>query len=689
MPHFIGDILVADWREIVPRFIPSYDALKMRILRAEGKPYGIKRIVRGGGTGVTLKVEFDSLPKKWQLALGDPRIPQNAIEVFYKADPKALEYYTQFTYPDGTYLVDETIDKLIINASMLMALVKLEPAREAERVSKKGSLRGILKSLHADAMEFNKILEVREEPTHSLNTNYRYFKKQFNAFKQGLLDESNENAHYKSLIKDAEGKSKRNALKINEQTAELLNNIFAGQEHKPNATEAAVIYQAFIDGEMEIVNKNTGELYIAREFKPLSISAITNYLSTYESKIGTYAKRSGDRQKLMQQFNPYESMEQPFYAGSMISIDDRQPPFWYDKGKRMWWYLGIDLASEAIISWAYGKTKEELILNFYKQMVRNYHDWGVQLPDALECESSLNSSFKDTFLKPGAMFQNVQIHPNSARSKRIEAYFKPLRYGIEKKQEGWIARPFAKSESNQAQSAGPNKIIPYDRLKEQCFKNIITWNNMLCSNDGNTSKKSRFDYFKSMQNNELKPTNYKAFMKHLGTKRKTSCNAGIMQLQESEWLLGDNGSISTGEDLIRLLKQVEGKTIDVYWLDGNQGQVIKALIYDKHGRYICEALPKPIAARAPIEAKQHHKDAREIMARYRNTVTQYMQVQKNAIDTVHIIDNRKTTVSNSFSIAGFEAYEPQPNNEEIIEQPSEETIPTKKSKTGLEAAFGI
>lgn len=139
--------------------------------------------------------------------------------------------------------------------------------------------------------------------------------------------------------------------------------------------------------------------------------------------------------------------------------------------------------------------------------------------------------------------------------------------------------------------------------------------------------------------------------------------------------MGDHNKIYTGENLIRLLKQVEGKDIDIHWMDNEKGQVIKALIYDKQdGRYICEALPKPISARAKAEEEEHHRQAREMMAKYRNTVTAYMQQQKNKIDKVTVIDNRPTTVSNSFSIEGFETYTPSTKAVEVMETQEEEII---------------
>ncbi|RWX03397.1 hypothetical protein [Flavobacterium cerinum] len=678
MPHYLGQTLVVTKDELVPRFWSCYDNLGKELSRYKNKQYGIKRAMLGGN-GRQLLILFDSLSKEVQEAIGDPRQPQHILENYYKIDTEAVDFYNnKFQYPDGSYLLPATIEKNIINASMLQAVIKLEAARESERIAKGGSMRGIADTLYTDAHSFNAILLKKFDVEHTLNGNLRRFKQQLKAFKEDS---------YKSLIKDAEGNIKKNALKRDSQTDQLLNNLFAGRGHKPNATDIAKEYEAFLNGYIEVVNEESAELYDPKQFKPLSPSTISLYLRSYESKIGTYAKRSGDRQKLMQGFIPYESLEQPTFAGSMISIDDRQPPFKYENGQRMWWYLGIDLASEAITAWAYGKTKEELIQNFYRQLVRNYHEWGMHLPDALECESSLNSSFKNTFLQDGYMFQNVQIHPNSARSKRIERYYRDLRYGIEKEQEGWIARPFALSESNQTGSTQV-PLVPYEKLVQQSFANIVTWNNMP---NGQNKSISRFEYFQNHQHPNLKPTNYKSFLKYLGEKTKSSCKAGLMKLQNSEWVLGDDGDIYTGENLIRLLKVVEGKDIDIYWLDDNKGDVLKALIYDSTGRYICEALPKPIGAKAPIEATAKHIDAREIMSRYRNTVTAYMQMQKNSIDRVTVIDNRKKTISDTFTIPGIEKFVPRLDTVEEIESHNEDEeftyTPQTNKASGLMSTF--
>ncbi|MDB5284057.1 MAG: hypothetical protein JWO06_3132, partial [Bacteroidota bacterium] len=84
----------------------------------------------------------------------------------------------------------------------------------------------------------------------------------------------------------------------------------------------------------------------------------------------------------MGKYIPYGSMERPAYAGSIISVDDRQPPFKWGEGagNRMWFYMAQDLGSTAFTTWVYCDTKEVIIFLFYRQMFRNYAAWGLSLP---------------------------------------------------------------------------------------------------------------------------------------------------------------------------------------------------------------------------------------------------------------------------------------------------------------------
>lgn len=656
MPKLLGEILTVTVEELVPLCYNKYGSLAKALKRYEDKPYGIKRAMLGGN-GRELLVVFDSLPKKYQQLIGDPRKADHILSNYYKVEKETVDFYTTFQFEDGEYLSDDAQDKHITNATILKACIALENDRRTERLNKTGSMRNLTKSVFNDYLSFRALKEDKSPETFkcTLPQHYnRWLPDAFKAFKVGK---------YEGIIKRY--KSNTNAQKVRANKEEkLFNDLFATQNHKPYASEINQQYDAFLNGYTEIINESTGEVYNPKDYRAVSERTVKTYLAKWENEIGNLAKRSGNRQELMGKFSPYHSFERPQFAGSLLSIDDRQPPFEYEKGKRMWFYNGIDLASEAFTCFVWGKSKEGIILEFYRQMVRNYHHWGLNLPDGLECESSLNSSYKDTFLREGYMFQNVRIEANNARGKKVERYFGKLRYEIEKKHTGWLARPFAKSEANQP-SALNKTIIPYPQLVEQGINDIETWNNMPHSQ---FPEKTRWEYFMDNQNPDLQPTNYRAILPFLGFKTETSCKVGIIQLQSKEWILGDNGTIATGEGLIRLMQKIEGYNIDVYWLDDLEGNVMKAYVY-VGDQYICEAIAKPLPNRAAIERTPVDKAQMEAFARYKATIDAYQKQRKNQLEPVAVINERPRTLNSKFVAPQFYRKEkiPPPARDEALE----------------------
>ena len=622
MPHEWNNIIVVTKEELVPAWYHTWSNLKLTLHRYADRSYGIKR-VQLGGNGRQLLIAFDSLPNHIKNGLGDPRKMSHILEGFYRIDPEAVSFYSSYHFADGTYLDTDFQERYITNASVLQAVILLRSARLYERTTKGGSTKGITSTLCADANSFQKTLKIKHNIQHTLPENERRFKDALKAFEMN---------GYSTLIS---GKHKnQNTRKVTDATLDLLKNMFAGVDTKPTATQVYRNYDSFLAGYYEVINNESGEVYDHTDFKKLSPQTVTNYMAEWTNQIGTHAMRSGDRQTYMQKFKPYHSLEKPKFAGSIISIDDRQPPFKSTDGKRIWFYNAIDLGSEALTCWVYGLEKEGIILDFYRQLIRNYAEWNMSLPAELEAEMSLNSSFVETFLKPGAMFQHVRIEANNARGKRIEAYYRQLRYAVEKDRDGWIARPFAISESNQA---GPSKAkeLPYDDIIEGCLQDIQKWNNMPHSVHTNLS---RWQVFRQMQHPDLKPTNYQSILPYLGYKTRTSANVGIMKLQGGEYLLGDKDTICTGENLINLMKLVEGRDVDIYWLDDNKGKVFKALVF-LDTQYICEAIAKPTYNRARIEQTPQDLINRELMSKYVASIEAYGRKQKHSIDKVTIINN--------------------------------------------------
>jgi hypothetical protein len=626
--------------ELVPEFWNKLNSLQAEIIRYQELPYGIKRLQKGGN-GRKLLIDFDSLPREIQEAIGDPRKVDHILERYYRIETDTVDYYNDYKRPHSGYLTPKEIEQYIINASVMHAVVRLEQDRIIERRNKRMSLRGIAASLCADVSLFNETLKVKFRVTHNLPGNERRFKEYLKTFKmEGLY----------SVIKDPQGTGRQNARKVDDSVLEIIKGLFV-DGYKPTATEIARNYEAFLSGYAEVYNEKTGEQYNPKDFPKLSESTVKNYLAKWEHKIGTHKKRSGNRQVYIANYVPHGQMDLPVKSGSLISIDDRQPPFWYEKRKRMWFYIGMDVASGCITTFVYGKSKEGIIVDFYRQMVRFHAYYNLGMPIELECESSLNSSFKDTFLREGNMFRHVRVEANNAQGKIIELRFGSIRYEVEKKAPGWIARPHAKSEANQA-GPGENLIIPYDELVAARLAEIEDWNNS--AHHENTAL-SKWEYFLQNQHEETNHINYKAILPHLGYSTQTSCSRGYITLQGKQRAIAENGKILTGSSLIEKMKVIEGKDVEVRWLDDMEGNVLKAYAYMDE-RFVCEVMEMPRFNRAKAEQTAECLQAIELQSHYKMTVIGFAQQTAKEIDKVSINDLRPKP-ERKFQIPNLKRYE--------------------------------
>lgn len=631
----------------------SYSAYEKRAQRNDGF-----RLRHGKGHANESLISWNGITEEWKSKListyGSPGSVRNPLELYYTIDAKAKAFYEgahkdSFRFDDGSYLTPEQAQRYTINASVLNALLFLKNDRETSRKMRNSNMRGLWKSLINDTIAFNDTLKKTGAP-HTLPPT---------KIKQKLL--AYVDGSYLSLI---DGRAKNtNAQVVSPQMLAVWRDIYAGQRsYKPDYSEVSNRYDAFLAGLIDVVhNSETGECYDRTNpaYKPACRRTVHHHQSAWQHRAPAQSKRSGDRQKFMTQYDPYHKLIQPEFAGSLISVDDRQPPFKNLAGDRIWFYLAIDLGSEAITTWVYGDSKEGLILEFYRQMVRNYSEWGLQLPNEIECESSLNSSYADTFLSPGAMFPKVRIEANKARSKRIERHFRDLRYSIEKKREGWIARPHSKSETNQ-QADVKIPRIPQEKIIDNGLADICTWNSTLHSNQVLRPNKDRWDVFLDHQHPQERPYNWPSILSGLGKVTRTTMRAGRIALQGKHRVVGQHGIVATGDELINIMTQIEGERVEVKWLDGNDGEVLKALVYDKTGRMVCELLGDLAYHRAHIERTPQCEINRALTSAYANTVQSYIKNGKNEVNTITIIEQKKETARTTrFSMPGQKTYQPR------------------------------
>ena len=402
-------------------------------------------------------IDFDSLELSIKEELGDPRKVESWMDTFYDMDEKALSFYGSYRFESGNGMEERYVLEYAINASTLNASIKLRNARVTERKSKRITLRGVPSTIWKDTMNYRKLQMMKYGYEHTLPSNERRFLEALKLY---------EEYGYEVLI--SKKHENKNAMRLTADVVNVLSNLFAGQHWKPTMTEVKRQYKLFQIRDLEVVDNETGEIINPEGYPDLSERTILGYLAKWDSAVSTTRKRAGNRQLHMGKYKPAHRYDRPEFANSTISIDDREPPFAYTKnGKRLAYYIGIDLMSEVWVSWVNSKDKDEaLLVAFYRQLIRNYVEWGVNMPRELECESSLNSLFRNTLLMNGVMFERVNILPNSARSKKIERYIQELRYREEKELEGWKARPHALSEANQVQS---DKAVVVDSMPETIF----------------------------------------------------------------------------------------------------------------------------------------------------------------------------------------------------------------------------
>lgn len=656
MPHYNKEnILVVTKDEILQArdtngkpFFTNWVHLRTTLYRYENKTSGMKRADRGGGRGSMVTIVFDSLPQEIQDAIGDPRRKEHILLHFFQIDQDAVNFYNNYRTPTGE-LKDSQKQAYVTTASLLNAGLALIKARRAEWIGKgKNTVRGLEASVCEDLRTFAPVLVRKYHREYNLPENMIRLREKLRNYAA-----LNGPERYASLVKGVFGNQHAGVKTLAQM--QLLESMFVSQKHKPTPTEVANQYDAFLGGMVEIINKETGEVYNPEEYGKLSLRTITAYLDTWHSKVVTFSKRAGDRQRFIADFMPGGAMLKPEYAGSIISVDDRNPPFWYEKRKRVCFYCAFDIGAECFTAWVYGRRKEGIIVEFYRNIVRNYTAWGIPLPAEIECESSLNSTYRDNMLADGGMFQFVRMEANKARAKYIERIWGKLRYEYEKKREGWLPRPNALRESNQ-KGEDDCPIIPFDEIVNNCLMDIQNWNNSLHTNQEKYPGMTRWEVFIENQNPNLRQeTNWKMILPYIGRKTETSCNAGTIKLQRKEFLLGIDGEICTGDDLISLLELVEGKEVDVYWLDDHEGNIMKALVYMRGGeRCICEAVLKPKFHRAKIEqTADDRKNMKQVMA-YINTFNGYISQRKAEIDRVMVIDHRSSVVNNKFVIPGID-----------------------------------
>jgi hypothetical protein len=106
------------------------------------------------------------------------------------------------------------------------------------------------------------------------------------------------------------------------------------------------------------------------------------------------------------------------------------------------------------------------------------------------------------------------------------------------------------------------------------------------------------------------------------------------------------------------MERVEGKTIQVYWLDDEDGQIIAAHAYI-NDQMQCELILQPSYSRAKAELTPAGIKARELMSRYVATIEAYRKAAVRNLQAVMVMANGKEPkLAPTFFIKDLEKYRP-------------------------------
>jgi hypothetical protein len=115
------------------------------------------------------------------------------------------------------------------------------------------------------------------------------------------------------------------------------------------------------------------------------------------------------------------------------------------------------------------------------------------------------------------------------------------------------------------------------------------------------------------------------------------------------------------------MKQAEGEELDIYWLDLEDGTIIKALVYLRDtDQYICEAVLQPQSVRGELESTPADKEAFELMAKYKKTITSFMKGAQQEIDSIQVIGMPTKALNNGFKIKGLKPIQEANNTAETL-----------------------
>ena len=533
----------------------------------------------GGAVGQYALVAVDSLPLEYKAKVQE-RYPDSKlahlkgwVQSNYELDQSAMAYFHSREQA-GLDLPADKIREYVVNASVLNCCIRLY-----ERAATTRKLMGDKYNWDqmADAIE-----SLREEYGHTLPASTLRFRKKVNEYKR---------EGYGCLISGKFGN--QSARKVSMKVVILVRSL-AVLPNKPYNSNVHEMYLAFVCGELDVWNYQTGELMNPEEFvdkngDPLSLSesTISNILNEPATRM-LVEKSLTSWTTFMHEQMPHVHRHGGDWSLSQITMDDVDlTRKLKDTKQRVHAYYAYDVVSQCVIGASYGRKKDEgLVVDCFRNMFRLIAENGWGMPAAIEVENHLMTQYKEGFLQAGEVFRFVHFcAPQNSQEKYAEPLNGAKKRSVIHKNHTGIGRFYGKGKwrqeyikiSDETNDLYEDKeYFGFDELVADDLADNYEWNHQLHPNQKKFPGMTRWDVLCERINPALQPLDKITLARYIGESVETSIKRNsTVRVAYEDWWLSDTSVLeklrpNDYKVTAYYMPDVEGKPSEVYIFQGDK-----------------------------------------------------------------------------------------------------------------------
>ncbi len=561
-------------KELVERGLVSEANYKKMAIR---KKLDIARTARGLGNYALVAV--DTLPAAMKEAVKraypNLRIVRlvNWVRENYDYDQRAYAFFSD-PAQCGVELPRRHVREYTVNAGVISAAVALYNSAKAQH------------TVMGEAYDWDMMAEaidvLKQEYGHTLPTSTLRFRKKVAEFKK---------KGYACLISGKFGN--QSARVVDHRTEQLILGL-AVQGNQPYAEQVFEEYNAFVCGELDVFDPDTGELFNPDDFtlkngepKRLSVATIRNYMNKPANKM-LIEHRLRSHTAFMHEQMPHVHRHNGRFALSQITMDDVDlSRKLRDTKQRLHAYYAYDMVSQCVLGASYGRKKDEgVVLECFRDMFRLLDRQGLGTPLGVEVENHLMTGFKDGLLQPGVVFSFVHF---CAPLNSQEKYAEPLngakkRSVIHRNHEG-IGRFYGKGKwRTESKKVSDEWNDTYEDRSYFSMEQLIAddradneqWNDSLHPDQKRYPGMTRRQVFAANINPHLQPLNHKVLARYIGLHVETSIrrNSTVRVAHEDWWLSSTTALERLAPNNYKVtahyLPDEDGRATDVYLYQGDR-----------------------------------------------------------------------------------------------------------------------